>query len=53
MKTVALFYFSGTGNTKIVAGMFKDAFTRQGYCVDMMRMEDIIKKQNGLESGPV
>lgn len=48
MKTVALFYFSGTGNTKIVAGMFKDAFTRQGYCVDMMQMEDFIKNKMDL-----
>jgi ferredoxin len=45
MKTVGLFYFSGTGNTRIVAELLRDSFTRKGYQVDLIRMEDVM---NGL-----
>lgn len=45
MNTIGLFYFSGTGNTRIVAELVRDAFTRKGYQVDLTRIEDVM---NGL-----
>jgi ferredoxin/flavodoxin len=48
MKNVALFYFSGTGNTQLVAGMLQSAFVQQGYSVDLLRMEDILKNKTAL-----
>lgn len=43
MKSVAVYYFSGTGNTEIVANMIKEAFAMHEYNVSMIRMEDILK----------
>ncbi len=43
MKSVGIFYFSGTGNTELVAEMIKDRFEGLGCRVDLLRMEDIIK----------
>lgn len=43
MKSIGLIYFSGTGNTRLVAEMIRDTFTRQGFSVDLMRMEDVLK----------
>jgi len=43
MKTIGIFYFSGTGNTELVANMIRDKFTELGCKVDLLRMEDIMK----------
>ncbi len=43
MKSVGIYYFSGTGNTELVAGMVKEEFTTRGYRVDMIKIEDVIK----------
>jgi len=47
MKTIGLFYFSGTGNTQIVTELLRDDFVKQGWQVDVTRMEDVL---NGLVS---
>ena len=44
MKSVGIFYFSGTGNTEIVAEMIKESFVQRQYSVDLIRIEDITKK---------
>lgn len=49
MKTVAIYYFSGTGNTAIVAGMIEAEFLHRGVAVTLMRIEDFLK--NGREMG--
>lgn len=43
MKSVIIYYFSGTGNTKIVADMIKKEFTKNQYNVDVIRIEDVLK----------
>jgi len=45
MKSVAIYYFSGTGNTEIVAKMVKEAFENQSCSVDLIRIEDVLKKK--------
>lgn len=44
MKSVVIYYFSGTGNTEIVANMFKEEFSRNNCTVDVIRIEDALKK---------
>lgn len=44
MKSVLLFYFSGTGNTEIVAKMIRDDLSDMTYSVDMVKIEDYMKK---------
>jgi flavodoxin/ferredoxin len=43
IKSVIIYYFSGTGNTEIVANMIKDEFAEQQYIVDLIRIEDVMK----------
>lgn len=43
MKPVGIFYFSGTGNTKLVAEMIREEFIKNGYEVDLIRIEDVLK----------
>lgn len=43
MKTVGIFYFSGTGNTEIIADMIREAFAEREYHVDSIRMEEVLK----------
>jgi ferredoxin len=43
MKTIGIFYFSGRGNTELVADIIRDKFEELGCTVDLIRMEDIIK----------
>jgi ferredoxin len=45
MKSIAVFYFSGTGNTELVAKMVKESFEQQQYAVDLVRMEDVLKQK--------
>lgn len=49
MKSAAIYYFSGTGNTEIIANMILDEFKKNQYTVDMFRIEDVSK--NSLETG--
>jgi len=43
MKSVGIYYFSGTGNTEIVAKMIKEEFCHHQYEVDLIRIEDVLK----------
>lgn len=45
MKSVAVYYFSGTGNTEIIANMIKEAFSEHQYSVDLIRIEDVLKNK--------
>lgn len=49
MKSVALYYFSGTGNTEIVAKMIKEELEKLEYCVDFIRIEDVMKGSCSIE----
>lgn len=44
MKSVAIFYFSGTGNTELIAEMIKEQFIQNSFKVDMLRIEDVLKQ---------
>lgn len=40
MNSIAIYYFSGTGNTEIVAGLIKDGMVNLGCEISMFRIED-------------
>lgn len=50
MKSVVIYYFSGTGNTEIIANMLKDGFSTQQYTVDLIRIEDVLKNNLKIDS---
>lgn len=43
MERIKIFYFSGTGNTALVGGMFESNLKRLGCAVETIRMEDALK----------
>jgi len=43
MKSIVVYYFSGTGNTEIVTNMVKEEFTRLKYNITLIRIEDVLK----------
>lgn len=43
-KCIAILYFSGTGNTAVVAGLLKDGLVRSSQ-VEMIKIEDILQKK--------
>jgi ferredoxin/flavodoxin len=45
MKSAAIFYFSGTGNTELVAVMLKEELEKRQYTAELIRMEDVLKKK--------
>ena len=49
MDSVALFTFSGTGNTFLVADMLQEAFEQQGCTVDAFRIEDLRKSGESVD----
>lgn len=49
MKSIVIFYFSGTGNTEIVANMIKDEFSNREYHVDIMKIEDVLNNNIELQ----
>lgn len=49
MKSVGIYYFSGTGNTALVANTVKETFVQLGYAVDLVRIEDVLKKNLALD----
>lgn len=49
MKSIVIFYFSGTGNTEIVANMIKDEFSNREYHVDIMKIEDVLNNNINLQ----
>lgn len=44
MRKLGLFYFSGTGNTKLVAGHIEEEFARMGWDVALYNIENITSK---------
>ena len=48
IKSVALYYFSGTGNTKAVTHMLKDQFANRGINVEVFKLDDLVKKGDTL-----
>lgn len=50
MKSVAIYYFSGTGNTELVANMIREEFIQLGYLPELIRMEDVLKKKLVIDS---
>lgn len=51
MKKVGIFYFSGTGNTQIVAELIKEEFLNRGDSVDLIRIEDVLKNRTEIKMG--
>ena len=49
MKSAVIYYFSGTGNTEIVARMIKEAFLQNDYSIDLVRIEDILKNNQKVD----
>lgn len=43
MKKAVIYYFSGTGNTEIVANLLKEECIYHGYIIDMIKIEDVLK----------
>ena len=43
--SIGIFYFSGTGNTKIIANLFKKELENNGADVNVTAIEDIFKKK--------
>jgi len=43
MTSVAIYYFSGTGNTEIVSELLANALEERGASVDLVRMEDALQ----------
>ena len=51
MKSVAVYYFSGTGNTKIIAEMIAASLAELECKVDLIRIEDVLKGRRPLSAG--
>ncbi|MCX7709141.1 MAG: EFR1 family ferrodoxin [Clostridia bacterium] len=51
MKSVVVCYFSGTGNTELVANMIKEEFSQLQYTVDLVRMEDVLNHHLNIDLG--
>ena len=51
MGTVGIFYFSGTGNTKLVAEMIREEFINNEFEVDLIRIEDVLKGSEMFDPG--
>lgn len=49
IKSIGLFYFSGTGNTQVVAALLKEAFERRGVDVTTARIEQALKEKAGFD----
>ena len=46
---ICIYYFSGTGNTEIVAELFKDEFTKTNKSTDLVKIEDILNNKKKLD----
>ncbi len=51
MGSIGIFYFSGTGNTKLVAEIIRDEFINNGFEVDLIRIEEVLKGQKTFDPG--
>ena len=48
IQNIGIFYFSGTGNTKLVANLFADEFKRKGFSTKLIPIEDVLNKKLAL-----
>lgn len=48
MKKIGIFYFSGTGNTEIIARLLSESYERKQINVELFRIEDIINHKKPL-----
>ncbi len=51
MKSIVVYYFSGTGNTEIVASMLRDGFSGLECAVTLIRIEDILNGDRKVDPG--
>ncbi len=49
--SVGMFYFSGTGNTEVVAGLLEEQFRESGLDVEARRMEDVLQSGARVDVG--
>ncbi|MCL6605472.1 MAG: EFR1 family ferrodoxin [Paenibacillus sp.] len=49
VRKTAIFYFSGTGNTEIIAKRFAEALERKDQRPDLFRIEDILKGKQSID----
>ena len=50
MQSIGIYYFSGTGNTEIVAELLQASLQNQGHTARLLRIEDILKQKNELDT---
>jgi len=48
IQKIGIFYFSGTGNTKIVANLFSNEFQNKGFSTKLIPIEDVLNKKLAL-----
>ena len=48
-KSIGIFYFSGTGNTRIVADLFAKEFENKGCAVEIFAIDDILKNNINID----
>jgi ferredoxin/flavodoxin len=48
-KSIGIFYFSGTGNTRIVADLFAKEFKNKGCAVEIFAIDDILKNNINID----
>jgi flavodoxin/ferredoxin len=49
IRSIAIYYISGTGNTEIVANMIKEEFIKHLFIVDLIRIEDVLKNKQKID----
>jgi len=49
MKQAVIYYFSGTGNTELVAEMIDEELTKCQYSVHLIRIEDVLKNNLNMD----
>ncbi|AKA70552.1 EFR1 family ferrodoxin [Clostridium scatologenes] len=49
MKSVIIYYFSGTGNTELVKNMIEKGLSNNEYDVTVVKIEDVLKKKLKIE----
>lgn len=50
-QDIGIFYFSGTGNTKLVANLFTNEFKKKGFNTKLISIEDVLNKEIALSIG--
>lgn len=49
MKKIGIFYFSGTGNTEIIARLLSESYERKQIEVELFRIEDIVSHKKSFD----